>query len=342
MDSELPLSVQRSAQVAAKHLNTEAKVALQPLHDALLTESSAFDGIVYYSVDHWHPNNASAVATVQPPTGSSERFQFYRENIEFRRVDLGATALGIALRSEEPSYLQSKMNPKNHTTWATPSMKNNVVIGGLQAAFNIHYGKSPSEKTMNRLWKHYAPIVRDVALDFEALSLGVTSIGDTLELLAPATPNAFIISWDMSGSTQLALDGRYGALRNYLLDAKGIFNKLTEPYAGGYHDTGDGQDMIVWLPDTLDRSNADEIRAFGKQDVLPIVASMNEQQALLATQYQDIQPFIRLVVGLGYIEKDKYDGRTSAEYWEIAKLAEQKPVRPVRFTKAARKILEQQ
>lgn len=341
MDFESPHSLQRSAQTAASSLKAEAKGALQPLHDDLLNESEAFDGIVYYSVDHWHRNNASAVVTVQPLVESSDRFAFYKANIESRRVDLGATALGVALMSNEAAYIRSKMNPANHMTWATPSITSDRVIGGLQAAFNIHYGTLPHAETMGRLWAQHSSTIQEVALDFESLSKQVISIGDTLELLAPATPNAFIVSWDMSGSSKLAMGSQYGALRNYLLDAKGLFNKLTEPYAGDYHDTGDGQDMIIWLPDGLDRSSSDEIKAFGKSDVLPIVTHMNQQHAQLAKEYSDITPEIRLVVGLGYVEKDKYDERTSAEYWEIADLIEQKPTIPVRYTKAARAILEQ-
>lgn len=340
MDSESPQSYQRSGQAAAQYLNAEAKLALQPLHDDLLSESQAFDGIVYYSIDKWHPNNASAVVTVQPPEGMSDRFAFYRQNIASRRIDLGATALGISLGLPEPTFIQSKMNPHNHMTLATRQVIDGSVKGALQAAYNIHYGPLPSEKKVATIWRHHEKIVHEVAFDFDSLSKSITSIGDTLELLAPATPNAFIIGWDMSGSSKLAMSGRYGALRNYLLDAKGLFNKLTEPYTGEYHDTGDGQDMIVWLPEGLDRSDTDAIKAFGQQDVLPIVERMNTQHALLASRYADINPSIRLVVGLGYVEKDKYDGRTSAEYWEIADVIAQKPASPIRYTKAARKVLE--
>lgn len=340
MDSESPLSFQRSGQPAAKHLNAESIVALQPLHDDLLSESKAFDGIVYYSVDAWHPNNASAVVTVQPPEGQTERFAFYRQNIASRRVDLGATALGIALLTKETTYIRSKMNPKNHITWATHQMAGKKVVGGLQAAFNVHYGALPSEKKIDRIWKHHEKTVREVALDFDSLSKNITSIGDTLELLAPATPNAFIVSWDLNGSSDLAAH-HYGTLRNYLIDTKNTFISLTSQRKGDYHDTGDGQDLSIWLPDSVDRADPVSIRDFGLTHVLPLIESLKEQHGIIALQYPDIQPRIEIALGLGYVEQDKHDGRTSSEYWEVNRVHDtlSDTKQPLGFTEAARLAL---
>lgn len=340
MDSQSSDSFQRSGQPAAKHLNAEAITALQPLHDDLLGESRAFDGIVYYSVDKWHPNNASAVVTVQPPEGQTERFAFYRQNIASRRVDLGATALGIALATKETTYIRSKMNPKNHMTWATRQLVGKKVVGGLQAAFNIHYGPLPSEKKIARIWKQHEKAMQEVAHDFNNLSKNITSIGDTLELLAPATPNAFIVSWDLNGSSELATN-HYGTLRNYLIDTKNIFTTLTSQKKGDYHDTGDGQDLSIWLPDSVDRADPASIRQFGLTHVLPLIESLREQHAIIALQYPDIQPHIEIALGLGYVEQDKHDGRTSSEYWEVNRVHDRlsDTKQPLGFTEAAQQAL---
>lgn len=125
-------------------LSQESSQALQPLHDDLAALSPSFDGIVYFAKDQWHPNNASAVATVQPESGDTDRFQFYKENIERHRVDLGATALGEGLKLASPQFLRSRMNPAHHTTWVHGAIIDGEQVGGLQGAFNSTYGEVPS------------------------------------------------------------------------------------------------------------------------------------------------------------------------------------------------------
>ena len=83
-------SHQREWSGEAHQLNQEASRALQPLHDDLAALTPTFDGIVYFAVDKWHRDNASAVATVQPDSDDIDRFLFYQEKIKNHRVDLGA------------------------------------------------------------------------------------------------------------------------------------------------------------------------------------------------------------------------------------------------------------
>lgn len=329
------LSLQRAHHQEALELSRQASEALQPLHDDLAEISPTFDGIVYFAKDHWHKNNASAVATVQPESADAERFAFYKNNIAYRRVDLGATALGDGLRLQNPAFIRSRMNPEHHTTWTHRVEVNDELKGGLQAAFNSTYGQVPhSTRHLNQAWTKHKETVVEVAAEFDKLAGVVTSIGDTLELEAPATPNGIIASWDTRGSTPLALS-RYGALRNFLLDSKRIFSNNTVPLNTHIHDTGDGQDITFWLPessDVFDRADTAQVGAFGKALVLPVVERLISLHDELAAEYQDIRPQINFAVGLGYVEHDRYDGRTSQEYWQNAKMLKRHPSDRLNFT----------
>ena len=344
--SHLPeMPRQRAGREAAAHLRDDATKELQLLHDTLLDESpESFDGLVTFVTDMWHVESASAVATIQPPSSDEERFAFYKKNIENNRIDLAATAFGDAMKQSEPHYLRSRMNPAHHTTFAPRVVIDGRVSGGVQAAYNTTYGQPLSEKKLTSIWQIHTPIIENILQDFNTLSASdkVRSIGDTLELLAPTTPNAYVISWDMAGSTNMALsEKRYGALRNYLLDAKGIFNHLTSPYTSDYHDNGDGQDMIIWLPESVDRADQQQIGAFGHEVVIPLLRNIEMAQLeLVATDYKDIGPHIRFAVGLAHIEKNHFEGRTSRELWEIDQVMNVAPRSTIGYTKAARTVLD--
>jgi len=335
---------QRAGREAASRLRDAAIEELQPLHDTLLDESpQSFDGLVSFAIDKWHESSASAVATVQPLSNDDERFAFYRNNIESNRIDLSATAFGDAMRLPDPQYLQSRMNPEHHLTYAPRIIIDGRVVGGVQAAFNTTFGKPIPEKTLESIWKDHTPAVKNVLHEFDMLAnpAKLRSIGDTLELLAPTTPNAFVISWDMAGSTKMALsDKNYGALRNYLLDAKGIFNQLSAPYKGDYHDNGDGQDMIIWLPEGVDRADTTSVASFGHETVIPLLEDIQQaQRELVTSDYTDINPQIRFAIGLAHVEKNHFEGRTSRELWEIDQVMNVAPRSAVGYTKAARRVL---
>jgi len=339
MSAETPKAPQRAHQPAIRQLAEQAETHLGALHADLLELSPAYDGTVYFAVDQWHANNASAVATVQPSSDDHERFAFYKKHIEKRRVDLGATALGTGLRLPEPQYLPSRMNPKAHMTWANAHVIDNQLVGGTQVAFNKQYGVLPGKRLLGSVIQKHHRATEEVAEAFSVAGQSVDSLGDTLELLAPSTPNAFILSWDVTGSSKLASSDHYGALRNYLIDAKNMFHNLTNDYRGDYHDTGDGQDMLLWLPDGIDRANPTAVKQFGEQKMIPLAEEMLHAHKALADAYRDIDPAIRLVVGLGYVEKDKFDELTSAEYWEIGTMHKHHSVEPIAYTKAAQQLL---
>jgi hypothetical protein len=342
MTPEMPR--QRAGREAAAAARSAAVDALQPLHDTLLDESPrSFDGLVTFAIDQWHERNASAVATLQPDSDDTERFAFYHANIENNRIDLDATAFGDARHLRHPAQLQSRMNP-DQLTYTQRVIINGRDTGGVQSAHNTKYGEPLSEKKLEAIWKKYTPEIEAVMHEFYRLASldGIRSLGDTLELDAPTTPNAFIISWDLVGSTALAKKN-YGMLRNLLLDTKGEFYRLTSDLKGDYHDNGDGQDMIFWLPDGVDRADPQSIGLFGQSMVIPLLHRiMKAHKNLITTDYPDEtpRPQIRFAVGLGNVEKNHFEGRTSQHLWELDSIMNTDARSAVGYTMAARAVLD--
>ena len=152
-------------------------------------------------------------------------------------------------------------------------------------------------------------------------------------------PNAFIISWDMAGSSKLVAE-HYPSLRDFLVDAKECFINLLGQPAKNYHDTGDGQESIIWLPETVDRSNIQLVKSFGETAILPLLYSAKEQlEAIATTKYSDIAPQLRFAIGFGHVETNRLGGLSSSESWEIDHVMNVEPRLPVNYTKAASNVL---
>ena len=337
------ISHQRARYGDALALSAHSAERLQPLHDDLAAISPSYDGLIYFAKDRWHENNASAVATVQPESSDLERFAFYKENVEFRRVDLGATALGEGLLMSTPDIIPSRMNPKRHKTYTQRAVIDDSIAGGFQVAFNTDYGTAPSSaRELERVFRRHATTTAEVAQGFHALSLEVESIGDVLENNAPATSNGLQIGWDTIGSTRLALE-HYPALRNYLIDAKRLFVEAASPRKFHVHDTGDGQDLTFWLPsihEGFDRSDEAAIGVFARMHIVPLVKRLVAlQDELSSDAYKDIAPKANFAVGLGYIEHDRHDEYTSQGYWKTAKLLKAHPTDRISYTPEAARAL---
>lgn len=336
---------QRAGREAATRLQTASKEALRPFHDDILTEAGpSFRGLTAFVVDRWHEGSANDVATLQPATDDRERYRFYDENIKQNRIDLAATAFGQAMNMNHAQHLRSRMNPDHHLTYAAPVTNHDRAIGGVQSVFDTSDGHWLAEEKLASIYQTHTPAIETVLHEFDALALShnVRSLGDTLELLTPTTPNAFTISWDLVESTKLALsEEHYGALRNYLLDAKTIFNHIVARYSNHqYHDNGDGQDMFIWLPSSVNRADPQRVSEFG-HDTIPLLLHQIEaaQQELATADYPDINPKIRLTVGLAHVEKNRFEGVTTSELWAIDGAMNTAARSGVGYTEAARAAL---
>jgi hypothetical protein len=89
-----------------------------------------------------------------------------------------------------------------------------------------------------------------------------------------------------------------------------------------FHDRGDGQDIIIWLPDSVDSVSPASVTKFGKQNILPVVSRLLDLNQTLATEsYRDINPKVRIALTVCNIEYDPpTKWLTSPEFWTLTKL----------------------
>jgi hypothetical protein len=321
-------------------LRTEVDSALLPLRDDL-AEHAAFDGATLFWRDRRqtgeHFDTMADVATVQSPhTPTDERFQFYRANIKGRHVRLAGTALEATLREGTGAWRKSGMNP-DHMTYGSPTPARVSESGVLQAAFTPSYGALPSTRTIESIWKKHDATFQEITREYQRLDESIESIGDTLELDPPTVPNAYVSGWDLSGSTRSAQTS-YGVMRNYLVDVKDRFDHIAQPLDRSYDDTGDGSNVILWIPG----HTKEIIQSFGTDTVLPFLREFQAAADDLARDYPDLAPSLRFAVGLGSVEKDyeRYDTYTSDEFWNLGdKLKHHTRDTPVQFTDSARAAL---
>ena len=317
-------------------LISEASRALQPLFDDLATESPALSGVTYFAVDNRYKNNANVVASAQPLSNTAE---FFHQHLDNHRIDLGITALGTALIQKQPKMLVSRLNPEKHVTWATPNRIDNRIVGGAQAAFERGSIRDIPVETIATIWQSHASTVQEIAGTFHDLSKDVDSLGDSLELLPPTTPNAFVLSWDINNSTRHSVDD-YAALRNFITKKKAQFFSATSPFGSDekdYHNKGDGQDVALWLPDSVDRTDKDSIAQFLYDKIIPAMEDFINAGLDGETPPSAENLSVRVVLGLGYVQKDIFDDRVSQEYWNISEVDQRKL--SVGFTDAVRRLM---
>ena len=325
MSSEYPYS-RRDDQPFARQLQLEVNEALQPVAEDLAELSPGFDGITLFWPDRRqngaHFDTVADVATAQPLYESnSERFAFYRSNIAKHHVRLAGTALQASLLSGEAGWRQSGMNP-DHMTYGGPVAIDDDFKSIIQSVYNRNYGAIPNERSVVSVWKKHDPTFRAMTDTFHVLDERIESIGDTLELNLPTVPNAYIVNWDLIGSTGLSRE-HYGAMRNFLIDTKDCFDELMKSYDKSYDDTGDGTNIILWLAQHDEQS----IARFGEHEILTLVDSMQAAAEKISQKYQDISPKLKFVVGLGSIEQEftRYDKYTSDEFWRIGEILKDHP-----------------
>jgi len=320
-------------------LLSEAKAALRPFNNDLASESTSFDGTVYYALDKKHTQSANTVLSLDAPAVASERLDFRHNTIDNHRIDLGATALGYSLNLRYPEFVQSRMNPTRHMTWAHPTFTREGLNGGIQLAFSVDSGDLPSNDALDTIWKHHADTIDEVINDIDALARSTESLGDSLELLPPATPNAYIVRWDIVNSTELATTKHYGALRSYQDTWQAALRQATTPLHSTLINEGDGQNIVIPFPLSVDPADFTDIRLFGTKTISPLIAQLEQQHAQIARLYPDLHPRIRLAIGLGHLEADAQGKFTGPAMWEVGSLMKRSGETPLTYTDLAKLAL---
>jgi len=199
-----------------------------------------------------------------PPDRSDDIHIFTKKNIVQHRVDINpsTTTVGQTFDTHQSLLSPSLMNPDGHVVWGAymaPAGDSEAAV--LQLAFDKSQ-TSPSEKALADIWKQYEKTIEEATESLILANRDRSSLSNDLLLHMPVTPNAFVIKWDITKSTEMA-HRQYPLFRQYIDELEQRINRLVEDYGGRIVSyNGDGQNIVVDLPADINRNNPVEIGGF--------------------------------------------------------------------------------
>lgn len=294
--------------------------ALTPFVSAV-SGHPAFTGAVLFVPDGHHAGAAGAAVTVNAGGRSRRQLAFTQRHVAGRRVDLRASTLGEMFRDPRSAYLPSRLNPRGHQVFGLGVPSAGGAQGSpramVQLAFDVHQAHTlPAPTFIQDAFADAAGQVTAATHELLRAGQAVPSIADALLLATPTTPNAYVVIWDVAGSTKLART-QYGWLRHYLNEFGGRVAALVDE-AGGRITShrGDGQNIVLVLPETVDPADPASLRQYEADVAQPLV------RAIIAAHSAIGRPMgikIRLSHGLTHVEASYLGEMTGPGFFSLAK-----------------------
>lgn len=324
----------------------QAESALRSFNDDLSLESTSYAGLVLFA----HEDSfASAAVTLDNSADhkAPDIHEFLHQNIRGRTVDLAATALGQYIKNGKgrPEYMGSLMNPGVHSTWNHTSLTERGLGGVIQLAYDMRFNKTlPSERLMDSIWNKHDEAIKFATKAILNLKRPYDPLRYTMELGLPVTPNSFLVRWDIVGSTELATGPHKVTFSKFIQEIRNLVNKLISSHEHSVAETGDGQNIAIFLPNSEMRSSMASVAQFGKSTVNPLVSQFISGYKEIAKSYPELEADIKLAVDLTNIDMQTsasgVSAFTSASYWLLADLfKKEKDSKQVLYTNAAEQAL---
>ena len=227
-------------------------------------------------------NIGVTLAIANPGSVTEGTLAFQGKNVTGRKIDLEVAAVGETLNGTKPELGESTMNP-NHLV-AGRRLHEVAGNAALQLAFSAQH--QPSTEQLATLWDYFQPLIDKIPGPLETIhnTLAKTSdisLADALAAQPPTPPNAFIVTWDISNSTEQAATN-YGQLDQTLSLLNHSIQQITPSYGRRViQDLGDGQNIIIPIP-PAERLSSKAIHELGISALLPFLADLksifDEQQ----------------------------------------------------------------
>lgn len=294
----------------------EVRASIEPI----VYNIGDFPGLVGAALivpDQVHKGSVNVVSIVDAPDADERLLKFNRDNVIWRRVDRGSSSGGLALDSRRSGISRSVMNPEAHLVY------NRYLRIGLRGSAVLQLTVDTTEARVDQ--EKFAAIgeqlmVKDVKaavreLHKAAKAGGYRSLGDELELGVPVTPNAFVAMWDVAGSTEMVRDN-YGAFGNYY-QRLGLSVMELARWHGAEVVTkkGDGQNVVLHLPNYVDRNSPKSIANFGMSHAVPLLEDIKAANDEAAKFYVP-KPDIGVGLGLGYIDVMQTGEVNGPAFWD--------------------------
>lgn len=292
-----------------------------------------YDSVVVFSHVDGEPI-ATPVAHLDATTDvDPSRHDFRNKAIIGRRVLLSGTALGETLQkpTSAPRYKASRIN---HTypqaTFTHPLFHDQRKVGALQYSFTPTHEDEPLDlpdvSELKPLAKHHERELAHVARAMERLHILSREFGSLalgLEFEESVAPNAFIVRWDVTGSSRLALGDKHAALDAYTNQVHRYIKTLTEAYrasdgAESYSDQGDGAYVILPLGSETNPYDKKSLKQYRATTGAQFLTSLNHGIAAIGRHYEDISPRIRITSSFGFVEANSIGRLKSKAMYELA------------------------
>lgn len=268
----------------------------------------AFIGAAALLRDKLQPDVANPVFVGIPENRNGQLLEPYVD----KQVRTDESIEGI-MRAGKTGFSSDPHNPEALAFWgARPA----TGITASQLFFSNEM-TLPSDKVVRELFNTHAKPIELAMRDVVHASNRLGSLGYTLELDQPQTPNAFVIYVDLMRSTQGARY-KYPAQRAYLNALHEKVAALSELYQAKITDiTGDGYYVVSYLPEGIDKNNPRELGTFGATTVVPLTDGIMTAHTDLRSQYEDLAPNIHLGIGLGSVETLPSGAVTGRVHWAL-------------------------
>lgn len=319
----------RLAMVAdSRDVQLLSHAALQALDEEFSHHSSS-DGFVFYGLETDVPT-AAVFASTDPNNARHEKYR--QENLDGRLLNLSTSALGRQIKYlKESPYLSSQFEASllgsyrgKHMTWAPrPIMRGDKPVAIVQFAGDVTRGPLPDQDDLEKKWSGFQSNFTELGNAFHDISLQYgESLQNTLELLPPSTPNAFVVRWDIDNSTESATGPRYGALRNYSREWRQLIKDATAGYSNIALNEGDGQNVVFWLPHDVDTADPSRVSQFKTKNIDPIMLDITKRRKDIDKNYPELS--VSITAQAGYIETDPDGTIDGPVFSEVAKITKPK------------------
>jgi hypothetical protein len=332
-----------------KHARNAIQTSTTALNYELSYASVDYDGVVAFS--HETDDQITVpLAHHDSYSATMDRSAFRAASIVGRRVLLKGTALGEALKEKAgPTFAQSKINPRFQMTYIHPLLHDTEQVGALQYSFTAPEGTKyitdlPDDKYMETLHSKLGGEVRRIAAETARLQRLVNELGTIgslatgLELERPIAPNAFIIRWDVQGSSKLVTSDAEPAYSAFIAQAHARLRTLAEEYVAhldeemqtdgheAYDNQGDGAYIILPLPRRYYQPYSKQYLAdFKKYNVDRFTDILQGNLDTIASQYhKTFNPKVVLTGDFGYVEANSIGKLTSSTMYQLAHLQKEK------------------
>lgn len=277
------------------------------------------------------------------------RSEFRRHNVDNRRVVVPGTALNEALQSEYgEGFAVSGMNKEEspQMVYTTRLEHEGVLVGAYQSAFSPaldkHYFEQlPDQDEIEEQMARHTATLGTMALHMAQLQESAASYGPlglALEKDSPVAPNAYVLRWDVVGSTRLmrsANQAVYEAFQNqvhlYIRRFAETYAKRTSLFGSKpidiYVHQGDGAYIVLELPKIINPYDKQALDSFKHYTVEPFEDNLRKGLSRIIGEYsEDINPAV-LVSGMyGYAEEDGLNNLNSRAMTELAATQKNTPL----------------